>query len=136
MPLRCPKYLEFLRLAPCSLSGREGHVCVGRVQAAHYRGSGDGGMGMKPGDQWAMPLCAGAHYQQHQIGEVAFEKLHRISMREICQMMWALFPEKGEIVIGRPKRRKYKITSPGFSTQLRRKINGKTVKRDGAPRMA
>lgn len=136
MPLRCPKHLEFVRNMPCSMAGRRGHRCEGPIDPMHYRGSKTGGTSMKPGDNWVMPGCRALHSHQHQIGEKAFEAEYGISMREICKLTWALSPFKNQIEIGRPKRRKYKISSPGFSKTLRRKLNGKTVKRDAAARMA
>lgn len=67
MTHRNSSYLEFIRKLPCIACSTE----VG-VQAAHVRASGDGGMGLKPSDYRAVPLCVRCHGDQHQRGEAAF----------------------------------------------------------------
>src|SRR5262245_3455377 len=62
--IRSPKHREFVASLPCMVCGRRG------CHAAHIR-LGDGGMGLKPGDDRAVPLCApgpdheGCHAIQH-----------------------------------------------------------------------
>lgn len=104
MRLRNPSHLAFIRTCPCSIAGKNGHVCGGVIEPMHYRGSKDGGMGMKPGDNFTIPGCSDAHREQHQIGERAFEAKYNISMLDICALFWALSPVKDKCVIGRQKR--------------------------------
>lgn len=81
--VRCPGHLQFVRLHECSISGHL-HACFGRIEAAHCRLGTDGGMGVKPSDTWTIPLCTGAHAEQHRIGEAAFERKYGIDMKKIA----------------------------------------------------
>lgn len=65
--IRDKKHLEFIRKLPCVR-------CGGNAIAAHIRKGTNGGTGIKPGDDWTLPLCHTCHSEQHQIGEVAFYK--------------------------------------------------------------
>lgn len=91
--VRCPAHLQFVRGFECAIKGKKGlwreheeleHVCQGTVQAAHVRSGTDGGAGVKPSDRWAIPLCLGAHAQQHAVGEPAFEAMWGIDMKKIA----------------------------------------------------
>ena len=87
--VRCPAHLQFVRGFDCSIKGLNGHVCDGKVEAAHVRTGTDGGMSMKPSDCYTIPLCHYAHSEQHRIGEDAFEKEYGISMRGIADKLAA-----------------------------------------------
>ena len=62
------------------LSHVRSHACVvcdaeAPIEAAHVRLGSDGGMGSKPSDFYAVPLCGGAtgcHQRQHTVGERTF----------------------------------------------------------------
>ena len=91
--LRSEAHLQWVRGHECALTGKMGswrgqpaelHVCQGSVQAAHVRIGTDGGAGVKPSDNWTLPLCMGAHAQQHAIGEAAFEAMWGIDMKAIA----------------------------------------------------
>lgn len=56
-------HLVFIRTLPCVRTGRK------TVQAAHIRMGTNGGMGMKPGDNFSLPLDYREHERQHRIGE-------------------------------------------------------------------
>jgi hypothetical protein len=64
------KHLEFVRQLPCVICGDD---CT--VEAAHVRyhdeahGKRQCGMGEKPDDKWALPLCGQCHREQHAISE-------------------------------------------------------------------
>lgn len=64
---RNPLYLSFIRSRPCL-------VCEAtlEIEAAHVRVGGDGGVGLKPSDYRAVPLCHRHHAQQHRDGERTF----------------------------------------------------------------
>lgn len=66
--------------------------CFGKVEAAHVRIGGDGGTGMKPGDDQTIPLCQGHHAEQHRIGERSFEAKYKIQMKEIAGALWLSSP--------------------------------------------
>lgn len=71
MTSRDAKYLAWLRELPCVACGRTStdSYCS---QAAHVRVGGDGGMGLKPSDYRAVPLCFMCHRAQHDYGERTF----------------------------------------------------------------
>lgn len=92
--IRCPSHLAWVRRHECCIAGRNGHVCEGRIEAMHARNGTDGGMGVKPSDIWTIPGCSGAHHEQHQIGEPAFERKYRLSLREIAALLWQKSPHR------------------------------------------
>lgn len=53
------------------------HACVNcdasaPIEAAHVRIGSDAGMGRKPSDYYAVPLCKECHFTQHGCGERTF----------------------------------------------------------------
>lgn len=53
------------------------HACVAcdaeaPIEAAHVRLGSDGGLGRKPSDWFAVPLCRDCHATQHRVGERTF----------------------------------------------------------------
>lgn len=64
---RSAAYLGWIRDQACC-------VCYNGApsQAAHVRIGGHGGVGLKPSDFRAVPLCARCHGIQHQYGERSF----------------------------------------------------------------
>ena len=83
--IRCPGHLKWVRGHYCAIKGIDDHVCEGKVESAHVRSGTDGGMGKKPSDIWAIPLCWDAHRYQHAIGEARFEREFGIDMKEIAE---------------------------------------------------
>ncbi len=81
--VRSEKYLKAVRKLPCSISGCNTQP----IHAAHIRKGTDGGMGLKPSDTWAIPLCYQHHHEQHQIGEMPFEERHGIDMKAIARRL-------------------------------------------------
>src|SRR5580658_4414636 len=92
--IRCPSHLKFIRSLECSIKdrlatlGTTAHECSGSIEAAHVRTGTNGGTGMKPGDNWSLPLCQRGHRHQHQIGESAFETCWHIDMKAIAAELW------------------------------------------------
>lgn len=131
--IRSREHLAFIRSLPCAVKNKRDHVCEGPIEAAHYRGSKDGGGSLKPGDNWTIPLCHLAHiHEQHRIGEPAFERRYGISMGDIAKMLWAIGPKT---IDPEPKRRSSQpkkamgpkkpiqsrpLTDPNFKRTLRR----------------
>ena len=72
---RDPDYLAMVRLCPCLKCGMEPSEAahVRYASAAHGKASG---LGKKPEDRWALPLCADCHRlsrdAQHNRGEYQF----------------------------------------------------------------
>lgn len=76
-----PKYLAFVRCFDCVLKGLlirgplfgtviGGHVCSGKIEAAH---TGRRGRGQKAADETALPMCSNGHrtgkYSHHKLGK-------------------------------------------------------------------
>lgn len=65
--VRDEKHRRFIAELPCCVSGVQG-----RTQAAHIRANTGGGMGLKPGDNFCVPLSVEEHAKQHHVGERIF----------------------------------------------------------------
>lgn len=98
--IRCPQHLVFVRNHECCIKDRQTplgtavHICDGRIEAMHVRTGTDGGTGLKPGDNWTIPGCSGAHRHQHDIGEPRFEACWHIDMKAIAAALWKASPAK------------------------------------------
>ena len=56
----------------------------------------DGGVGVKPGDRYAIPLCTACHTKQHRIGELTFWSALRIDPLNVALRLWTVSgDEKG-----------------------------------------
>ena len=86
--IRCPAHLAWVRGFACSIPRCNGEP----IEAAHVRTGTDGGMGMKPGDQWVISLCASHHQTQHECGERWFEATYHIDMKALAQEFAAKSP--------------------------------------------
>ena len=49
-------------------------------------------MGVKPGDNWTVPLCEMHHTIQHVVGEAKFEADFALRMKDLAAKMWAVSP--------------------------------------------
>ena len=90
--IRCTGHLRWIRQHFCAVKNVNGHVCRGRIEAAHVRSGTDGGVGRKPSDIWAIPLCASAHRDQHSVGEARFERAFGIDMKAIAEGLARISP--------------------------------------------
>lgn len=73
---------------PCLIDGKTD------VQAAHIRSNTGGGMGLKPGDNYCVPLCCSCHNLQHEIGE---RKFWGRKLEGAIALSNALFIKSGDI---------------------------------------
>ena len=95
--LRSPAHLKWVRGHECCIAGRNGHQCQGRIEAMHVRTGTDGGMGVKPSDNWAVPGCSAAHAEQHRIGEIAFERKYEINLKILSALICSASAVLGRI---------------------------------------
>lgn len=110
-PIRSKPHLAYVRSLSCAI--RHGHhlphICEGVIEPAHTRIGTDGGMGMKPGDNWVIPLCSKAHREQHAIGELCFQERYCLDMKQMATDLWVNSPHYGTVEpIERKKRKKKK----------------------------
>jgi hypothetical protein len=79
------KHLAFVRQLPCVACGK-----AAPSQAAHVRTGTDGGVGVKPGDRYTVPLCTACHAKQHRIGELTFWSTLRIDPLNVSLWLWTV----------------------------------------------
>ena len=88
--IRSPGHLTWVRGHACAVPG-----CVSPlIEAAHVRHGTDGGTAMKPGDNWAIPLCSHHHAEQHRRGGNLFDKDHGINSKDIAAALWQKSPHR------------------------------------------
>src|SRR5215468_7084923 len=94
------QHLAFVRQLPCVACGG-----AAPSEAAHVRTGTDGGVGVKPGDRYAVPLCASCHVRQHRIGELAFWSALRIDPLNVALRLWTVSAdiEAGERTVFRAR---------------------------------
>ena len=78
-------HLAFVRQLPCVACGK-----AAPSEAAHVRTGTDGGVGVKPGDRYALPLCTACHAKQHRIGELTFWSALRIDPLNVAFRLWTV----------------------------------------------
>jgi hypothetical protein len=93
-------HLAFVRLLPCVACGK-----AAPSDAAHVRTGTDGGTGIKPGDRYAVPLCAACHAKQHRVGELTFWSALRIDPVNVALRLWTISAdvEAGERTVFRAR---------------------------------
>ncbi len=99
---RRAQHLAFVRLLTCVACGCR--PLLG-IQAAHVRSGTDGGIGMKPSDRYAVPLCTGCHGDQHRVGELSFWAELGIDPLDTALRLWTISGdvEAGERAIFRAR---------------------------------
>lgn len=88
-PRRSPAHRAWVRGHSCSACGSQS-----AIECAHVRSGTDGGIGIKPSDEWCISLCKDCHTRQHQIGEAAFEREQHIDMKALARMFFKLSPHR------------------------------------------
>ena len=94
------QHLDFVRQLPCVACGK-----AAPSDAAHVRTGTDGGVGMKPGDRYAVPLCAACHAKQHRVGELTFWSALRFDPLNVALRLWTVSSdvEAGERTVFRAR---------------------------------
>jgi len=94
MPERAfPKHQQYIRSKACVVPG-----CASRnIICAHVR-SGlpkgeQAGTGQKPHDTFTVPLCRSHHDEQHSLGEITFQKQHKIDLLKLSLLYASGSPE-------------------------------------------
>ena len=82
------QHLAFLRQLPCVACGK-----AAPSEAAHVRTGTDGGVGVKPGDRYAVPLCTACHAKQHRLGELTFWSALCIDPLNVALRLWTVSPD-------------------------------------------
>jgi hypothetical protein len=97
---RRAQHLAFVRELPCVACGK-----AAPSDAAHVRTGTDGGVGMKPGDRYTVPLCTGCHAKQHRIGELSFWSALRFDPLNVAFQLWTVSAdlEAGQRIVFRAR---------------------------------
>ena len=82
---RRAQHLGFVRQLSCVACGK-----AAPSEAAHLRTGTDSGVGMRPGDRYAVPLCTACHEKQHRIGELTFWSGLRIDPLNVALRLWTV----------------------------------------------
>jgi hypothetical protein len=96
---RDPVYLARVRMMPCLRCGVEpcGEAAHVRRQSGTFNKRG--GMGKRPADRFALPLCRGCHTAdadaQHRVGEALFWLRVGLNPLLVCER---LYPARGDLV--------------------------------------
>jgi hypothetical protein len=90
---RSDLHLKWLRTLPCAICGKQGGIHAAHLRTASPRhGKLATGIGQKPDDSWAIPLCAEHHIlgeaAQHQDQELVFWKRHGIDPFVLALVLW------------------------------------------------
>jgi hypothetical protein len=78
------KHRRFIAGLNCCVCGRSD------VQCAHIRKGTNGGMGLKPTDNYTVPLCCGCHAEQGHFGERIFWGDNLEAARTLANKLWEL----------------------------------------------
>jgi hypothetical protein len=97
---RRAQHLAFVRQLPCVACGK-----AAPSDAAHVRTGTDGGVGMKPADRYAVPLCTACHAKQHRVGELSFWSALRFDPLNVALRLWTISAdlEAGERIVFRAR---------------------------------
>lgn len=94
--IRSASHLKFVRGFVCIAFGHGNHVCDGKTEAHHVRTGTNGGTGMKPGDDFTIPLCTAAHRELHDGGETSFAILHGLDLLAHAARLWRISPHRAK----------------------------------------
>jgi hypothetical protein len=96
------QHLAFVRQLACVACGK-----AAPSEAAHVRTGTDGGIGVKPADRYAVPLCRACHTKQHRVGELTFWSALRIDPLNVALRLWTVSADlkAGERTVFRARQR-------------------------------
>lgn len=91
---RCPSHTKWVGEHACCVPG-----CIGRpIEVAHVRTGTNGGMGLKPTDDWTISLCQAHHAEQHRVHETPFEREHGIDMKALAKAFARQSPHRAKLM--------------------------------------
>jgi len=94
------QHLTFVRQLPCVACGK-----AAPSEAAHVRTGTDAGVGIKPADRYAVPLCTTCHAKQHRVGELTFWSALRVDPLNVSLRLWTVSADikAGERIVFRAR---------------------------------
>lgn len=92
-------HCTFLRKFACSACHSESGI-----EVSHIRIGTDGGLGRKPSDYYAIPLCKDYHTALHTDGEATFYRTAKIDAHALAEAFCNASPKRAEIVANKRDR--------------------------------
>jgi hypothetical protein len=95
-------HLAWLRTLPCVITGKRTNVQAAHIRFQDYRaGKHQAGIGAKPDDCFAVPLCSAKHDEQHRGSERKFWERHGIDPIFVALALWAASgdDDRGEAIV-------------------------------------
>lgn len=91
MKIRNKKHLSYIRKLPYIIHDAE-EFCNGTPIVAHHLTfvNDRGGVALKTGDNWTVPLCFFHHSALHNMGERTFWKTWQIDAEEEAKKLWEM----------------------------------------------
>lgn len=90
--IRDPAYLKWVRTLSCVACGKSGPS-----DAHHIRTAKNSGTGIKPSDEFVVPLCrgpSGCHMEYHSSGAMTFEEKYSINLLSVARNLWLNSPDR------------------------------------------
>jgi hypothetical protein len=84
------RHLAFVRQLPCVACGKAAPSEAAHVRTGTDSTGTDSGVGIKPGDRYAVPLCSVCHARQHRVGELTFWSALRIDPLNVALRLWTV----------------------------------------------
>lgn len=97
LKIRNNKHLAHIRSLPCIITSN-GKACNGEPVVAHHltHVNDKGGMGLKTGDDYTLPLCWLHHQTLHSIGEKKFWKRWGVDAIKLAEEHWKQYNNQGK----------------------------------------
>ncbi len=91
LKMRSNKHLAYIRTLPCIIHNKGEH-CNGLPVVAHHltHVNDKGGMGLKTGDNYTIPICWLHHQTLHSMGESKFWKRWGIEAEKEANILWEI----------------------------------------------
>lgn len=67
------------------------------IDCCHLGGAAIRGAGIKASDAYTFAGCHDHHMEQHQIGERAFEKKHKLDLKALCREFYQRSPHRNKL---------------------------------------
>jgi hypothetical protein len=89
------------RCFQCIAASKDGQRCEGKNEAHHVRLDGNGGTGLKPGDDRVIPLCGYHHRKLHDIGQRTFSVYYGVDFEQTIAALNRQSPHLRKLENGR-----------------------------------
>ncbi len=85
-----PRHRKWLRTFHCVTPDCDGS----QIEVSHLRSAANAGVGIKPHDAFAVPMCSECHRYYHNIGHKAFERINMVDLFAMAAMFRRQSPDR------------------------------------------